>query len=99
LHDGGESMLLYLGDKLVCNSTATYGGPRGTVKVNGKDWQTISNMSECVNPVKVKKGDRLSMKSFYNTYKHPLRESGGEKMEEMGMFTITFVPSNETRRL
>jgi hypothetical protein len=65
-------MLLYLDGKLVCNSTATYGGPEGTVKVKGRDWQTISKMTDCEKPVKVKKGDRLIMKSFYNTIKHPL---------------------------
>jgi hypothetical protein len=75
-------MLLYLDDKLVCNSTATYGGPGGTVKVNGKDWQTISKMTECGNPVKVKKGDRLSMKSFYNTIKHPLYVIGTQDIRK-----------------
>jgi hypothetical protein len=65
-------MQLLLNDKFVCNSTATYGGKEGTVRMNGTEWQTISSMSECREPLKVKKGDNISMKSFYNTIKHPL---------------------------
>jgi hypothetical protein len=65
-------MQLLLNEKFVCNSTATYGGKGGTVTLNGKEWQTISSMSECREPLKVKKGDNISMKSFYNTIKHPL---------------------------
>jgi hypothetical protein len=65
-------MQLLLNEKFVCNSTATYGGKGATVNVNGSDWQTISSMSECQEPLKVRKGDHLTMKSFYNTTKHPL---------------------------
>jgi hypothetical protein len=65
-------MQLLLNDKFVCNSTATYGGKDGTVTINGTEWQTISSMSECQEPFRVKTGDSISMKSFYNTTKHPL---------------------------
>ena len=72
LHDGGEKMQLFLNGRLVCNSTATYGGKGGTSKTNGTEWQTISSMSDCQNALTVRKGDNINMKSFYNTLKHPL---------------------------
>lgn len=64
-------MELYLNDKLVCKSDATYGGGAGTMKTDGKEWTTISKMSECNDTIQVKKGDKISMKSRYNTVKHP----------------------------
>ncbi|TID23380.1 Structural maintenance of chromosomes protein 4 [Venturia nashicola] len=93
LHDGGEYMELYLNDKLVCSSNATYGGGSGTMKSDGKEWTTISKMSECEDTIPVKKGDNISMKSRYNTVKHPLRQSLGEEREAMAMFSLTFLPS------
>lgn len=72
IQDGGEYMELYLNDKLVCSSNATYGGGSGTMKADGKEWTTISKMSECEDTIKVKKGDKINMKSRYNTLKHPL---------------------------
>ena len=65
-------MELSLNGKVVCSSTATYGGKGGTVMINGTEWKTISSMSECHEPFRVKKGDNISMRSFYNTTKHPL---------------------------
>jgi hypothetical protein len=65
-------MKLYLNEKLVCTSDATYGGGSGTTKVDGKEWTTISKMSECDDNIKVKKGDKISMKTQYNTTRHPL---------------------------
>jgi hypothetical protein len=81
LHDGGEAMQLLHNERFVCNSTATYGGKGGTVKVNGTEWQTISSMSECMEPLRVRKGDNISMKSFYNTIKHPLYATSYSKLE------------------
>jgi hypothetical protein len=64
-------MELYLNGKLVCTSNATYGGSSGTMKADGKEWATISKMSECDDTIRVKKGDKISMKSRYDTVLHP----------------------------
>jgi hypothetical protein len=65
-------MELYLNSKLVCTSTARYGGQSGTMKSNGTEWQTISEMTVCSDPIPVKKGDNLTMAGSYDTIKHPL---------------------------
>jgi hypothetical protein len=41
LHDGGVKMVLDINGKTVCESVATYGGPSGTLIVDGKKWETI----------------------------------------------------------
>lgn len=81
-------MQLLLNEKFVCNSTATYGGEKGTVKVNGTEWQTISSMSECTKALKVNKGDHISMKSFYNTTKHPLYVKIYSEIERTRLISI-----------
>jgi hypothetical protein len=65
-------MYMYINDKFICSSDAKYGGPQGTAKVNGADWETITEMTHCVGPIPVKKGDFLKMKSEYDLSKHPL---------------------------
>jgi hypothetical protein len=62
----------YLNDKLVCNSEAEYGGEQGTLVQDGKKWESISRIDQCIKPVPVKKGDLIKMVAVYNTEKHPL---------------------------
>jgi len=99
LHDGGKEISLLLNDKKVCTSKATYGGASTAMMAtnDGKKWETISSMSACSDPIPVKRGDYLKMESVYDTAAHPLRESHGEKMEEMGIYTFSFVPKPKGR--
>jgi hypothetical protein len=63
LHNGGERMVMYLNDKEICVSKPTYEG------------ETIAGMNDCTKPIKVKKGDALTMKSVYDITKHPMSVS------------------------
>jgi hypothetical protein len=67
----------------------------------GENWEVITEMTQCVKPVRVRKGDKLHMVSYYDGDKHPPRptmNSQGHKMEadEMGVFFINFAVSNKT---
>jgi hypothetical protein len=63
---------MYLNDKETCVSKAEYGGTEGTMKAGEKEWTTISKMSDCLEPIAVKKGDYLRIEASYDTVKHPL---------------------------
>jgi hypothetical protein len=67
LHDGGDHLQLVLNGKVICDSQAKYGGAAQT---NGA-WQTIGGMTSCPKNVQVKKGDTLSIESFYDLERHP----------------------------
>src|ERR1700722_13913971 len=60
LHNGGEQMVMYLNNKEICMSKPTY------------EKETITGMNDCTQPIKVKKGDELTMKSVYDITKHPM---------------------------
>ena len=53
-------MVMYLNDKEICVSKPTYEG------------ETIAGMNDCTRPIKVKKGDAITMKSVYDITKHPM---------------------------
>jgi hypothetical protein len=73
LHDGGVAMELLINNKSLCNSTAEYGGKEGSfTDEEGKKWESISKMSSCEGPIKVKKGDKIEMVAYYDTELHPL---------------------------
>jgi hypothetical protein len=73
LHDGGVNLEMKVNDKLVCDSRATYGGQKGTLKTNSSQvWQTISSISECTEPIKVSVGDNVTLQANYDLVKHPL---------------------------
>ena len=92
LHDGGDSVALYVNGKKACESMAEYGGP-GSVRTtkDGRKWKTISAMGSCYEPVPVKKGDKVEIEASYDLEKHPLRLSKGAKMEQMGLMWFTFI--------
>jgi hypothetical protein len=92
MHDGGTSVNMIANGKSVCSSKATYGGTGSSLSVGGKEWQTITKMSECDGPIEVKKGDQIVISATYDTKNHPLRESHGEEQENMGIMTFVFVP-------
>jgi hypothetical protein len=90
LHDGGTSIDILLNNKVACTSNAVYGTTmRGD---DGKDWTTISRMTDCEKPFAVKKGDQIKLLVNYNETAHPPRESHGATQEEMGFVFFTFVP-------
>jgi hypothetical protein len=72
MHDGGTGVNMYVNDKLYCASKAIYGGQKGTINVNGKTWETIATMTECNEPIKVKKGDKVKLEATFDTKLHPL---------------------------
>jgi hypothetical protein len=73
MHDGGVHVATYLNGKLLCNSEAEYGTAGSSTAVfEGKEWSTLSKMTECVTPTKVKKGDTLNIEAAFDHIKHPL---------------------------
>lgn len=72
LHDGGSQMQLRLNGNDICNSTAIYGGAGSKMKMDGKEWDTISEMTVCRDMIPVKRGDYLTMSAIYDTESHPL---------------------------
>jgi hypothetical protein len=57
-------------------------------------------MTQCTDPVPVRKGDFLSMASFVDGLKHPprptMKEGHTMEADEMGVFFINFATSNNT---
>lgn len=64
-------MAAFVNNNLACNSTATYGLAGGELVVDGREWKTISKMSECLKPVPVAKGDKIRLEATYDTIAHP----------------------------
>jgi hypothetical protein len=83
MHNGGDSVELILNDKTVCLSKAEYAmadgktqghtGMGGMRKRDGPGGvgEIISKISKCTQPVAIKKGDRLKVKTNYDLEKHP----------------------------
>jgi hypothetical protein len=72
MHDGGVGVAAYVNGKMVCNSEAVYGLEGGRTVVDGKEWKTISKMSECIEPFELKKGDIIKLEASYDNIAHPL---------------------------
>jgi hypothetical protein len=53
-------MVMYLNDKEICASKPTY------------EAELITDMEVCDKPIKVKKGDAITLKSIYDITKHPM---------------------------
>ena len=53
---------------------------------NGKKWESISRIDQCIKPVPVKKGDLIKMVAVYNIEKHPLCEF----QRRMGLIFSTY---------
>jgi hypothetical protein len=65
---------------------------------DGTKWKTVSEMSECVDPVKVKKGDSVTIDAQYDLELHPARKYiGGGMAEEMGLMSFLFATNSERR--
>jgi hypothetical protein len=61
----------FLNNKLACNSTAIYGLAGGELVLNGREWKTISKMTECLEPLRVAKGDKIRLEATYDSIAHP----------------------------
>jgi hypothetical protein len=57
--------------KEACSSNAVYGGTGATLIVDGKEWQTITQMTECAGPIQIKQGDKIQVVAAYDTITHP----------------------------
>jgi len=61
LHSGGVKMTMKINGKLVCTSLPKYDS-KGV----------ITQMSLCPTPIQVKKGDKVTIASMYDTKQHAL---------------------------
>jgi hypothetical protein len=69
MHDGGVSVETIINGKPVCDSKAVYGTK---LKMdNGKEWTTITKMTDCEEPFSVKTGDMITMKVSFDEINHP----------------------------
>jgi hypothetical protein len=59
-------------EKHVCTAEAIYGGEKAAKIGNGSKWETITAYKPCLDPVKIKSGDILTMTALYDTTKHRL---------------------------
>lgn len=65
-------MSIWINGQLTCVSKADYStGYGGDISV-GKNWTTISKMSQCDGVWPVKKGDNVKLQAAYNEIEHPL---------------------------
>jgi hypothetical protein len=63
-------MSVSLNGKNICTSKAEYGATYSASSTS--KWTTISKMTDCVDAVPVKRGDRIALEAAYDTAKHPL---------------------------
>jgi hypothetical protein len=117
LHDGGDHIVLKVNDKVVCDSKAVYSkdtrGSNASGHSHGRrsiewteisaeeNWEVITEMTQCTEPVRVRKGDKISMVSFYDGVKHPPRPTKDNKgnhveADEMGVFFLNFAASDKS---
>jgi hypothetical protein len=72
LHDGGQDIIVKINGKEACISKAEYGGPGATRKAkDGTTWTTVREMTYCPGPLKVKRGDKISLEARYDFEAHP----------------------------
>ncbi|KAF1813274.1 hypothetical protein P152DRAFT_481382 [Eremomyces bilateralis CBS 781.70] len=80
LHDGGVNVNVYLNDKVICDSQATYSTTTmgGMAMSDGHDGDAhIATMSGCTNIGPVKQGDKLRIEANYDLDKHaPMHNHG-----------------------
>jgi len=85
LHAGGDSLVIYINNKVACESKAVYGKKGDTA---------ISEMTVCPSTIKVKKGDVLTFAAKYDTTKHVVRHEsrgfGSGMPDVMGMLDLIF---------
>jgi len=77
MHDGATHLEISVNNKLVCNSVAQYGGNKdyeptkeAITKLGLPDMAHITRYSPCAAFGKVKKGDQIRLKAFYDFEKN-----------------------------
>jgi hypothetical protein len=67
-------MVVTINGKVVCTSSAKYGGKLGTMYdgTGRAVWGTIDSMGQCGDLIPLKKGDEVVLTAFYNPAAHPL---------------------------
>jgi hypothetical protein len=72
MHDGGQDMVVKINGEEVCTSKAEYGGAgHEGVGADGKAYTSIRGMTTCDTPIKLKKGDKLSVAANFDMEQHP----------------------------
>ncbi|KAF2425340.1 hypothetical protein EJ08DRAFT_663670 [Tothia fuscella] len=92
LHDGGLDMTFFVNGVQKCTSKAVY-GVSGAADLNGQKWETIGAYTPCLEPIEIKKGDKLTMEANYDLTKHRLRPQStdhNEGAEAMAMAIFSF---------
>jgi hypothetical protein len=104
IHEGGVRNYLFLNGKVICDAQAVYGGSKVSFnREDGEKWEAISHMTPCVEPIQMKKGDVMTMSTYYDTEKHPIRQAHGhghngeDEGEAMGMFSLFLAEKNSQR--
>ena len=69
MHDGGTHLQITINGKVVCTSYAIY-GTKGTTE-DGKEWTSLSLMTNCEKLIPVKKGDKMKLIAHYDEGLHP----------------------------
>jgi hypothetical protein len=69
MHDGGTNIVILVNDKPACTSTAVYNTKLKSE--DGKEWTTISQMTDCERAFSVKKGDKLKLVASFDEIAHP----------------------------
>jgi hypothetical protein len=61
------------GKELRTSKIGIYGGGGAHLEINGREWQTISKIIECNDPIPIpmKKDDSIVIRATYDTYEHP----------------------------
>jgi hypothetical protein len=88
-HDGGSNVELYVNDRLICASHASYGETPGYVQKNimgMEEMMHISGMRTCTDMGEIKKGDKVQVKAYYDFVKYPgLKTVSGKLDDVMGI--------------
>lgn len=109
LHDGGINVEVKQNDKLICDSVAKYGEspayvssmpmpampgrPAGDMKM-----EHVSSISSCYKVGEYKKGDKFSVKAYYDLEKHQgMKEADGKLAPVMGISLVYTVPERKNR--
>jgi len=90
LHDGGIDISIKINGREQCVSKAEYGGVGATRRgPTNEVWTTIRTMTYCPGPVRVKKGDKVSLEAHYDISLHPARlQRTGMMAEQMSLVTF-----------
>ena len=108
LHDGGQSIELYVNGKLSCHSRAMYANRRGgyhepndgtiVPAMYMPPGSHISDVAVCKDWADVKTGDRLKIKAYYDEGVHmQMRKANGGLDRQMGIM-YTYVGLKEPKK-